>query len=162
VDRISTGPEPECETSVVFLPKGGRHAIKDAPATPAVPVEQIFGGCDRAKRTGSLDPAFQTAPEPLTHDNCYDGGRRLRSFERNAFPEHRVDSAIMEHEMSKVAVPRSKSARKTPRKSARIALSSRRRRSKSEDRLDGMAAANALKESAERIPYQKARRDLDL
>ena len=62
--------------------------------------------------------------------------------------------------MSKVAVPRSKSARKTPRKSARIALSSRRQRSKSEDRLDGMAATNALKESAERIPYQKARRDL--
>src|SRR6266508_2907474 len=105
--------------------------------------------------------SFQTAPEPLTHDNCYDGGRRLRSFERNAFPEHRVDSAIM-HEMSKVAVPRSKSARKTPRKSARIALSSRRRRTKSEDRLDGMAATNALKESAERIPYRKARRDLDL
>jgi hypothetical protein len=43
-----------------------------------------------------------------------------------------------------------------------MTLSSHRRRSKSEDRLDGMAATKALKESAERIPYQKARRDLDL
>jgi hypothetical protein len=86
----------------------------------------------------------------------------MHPSERNAFPEHRFDSAIMKPEMSKVAVPRSKSARKTPRKSARIALSSRRRRSKSEDRLDGMAATNALKKSAERIAYQKARRDLDL
>ena len=86
----------------------------------------------------------------------------MRPSGRNAFPGTPVDSAIMEHEMSKVAVPRSKSARKTPRKSARIALSSRRRRSKSEDRLDGLGATNALKESAERIPYQKARRDLDL
>ena len=35
----------------VLLPKGGRHAIKDAPATPALPVEQVFGSgsCDRAK-----------------------------------------------------------------------------------------------------------------
>jgi AraC-like DNA-binding protein len=36
---------------LVFLPKGGRHAIKDAPSTPALPVEQAFGSgsCDRAK-----------------------------------------------------------------------------------------------------------------
>jgi len=33
----------------VFLPKGGRRAIKDALARPAVSVEQIFGSCDRAK-----------------------------------------------------------------------------------------------------------------
>src|SRR6266496_3303725 len=34
---------------LVFLPKGNPHAIKDAPTTPAVPVEQVFGSCDRAK-----------------------------------------------------------------------------------------------------------------
>ena len=34
---------------LVFLPKGNPHAIKDTPTTPAVPVEQIFGSCDRAK-----------------------------------------------------------------------------------------------------------------
>jgi len=33
----------------VLLPKGGPHAIKDAPATRALPVEQVFGSCDRAK-----------------------------------------------------------------------------------------------------------------
>jgi len=35
----------------VFLPKGNRHAIKDSPATPALPVEQVFGSgsCDRAR-----------------------------------------------------------------------------------------------------------------
>jgi len=51
VDRISTGPEPEFGTSVVFLPKGGRHAIKDAPPTPTLPVDQVFGSgsCDRAR-----------------------------------------------------------------------------------------------------------------
>jgi hypothetical protein len=38
----------------------------------------------------------------------------------------------------------------------------RRRRSKAEDRLDGAAATKALGEAAERIPYQKAHRDLDL
>ena len=64
--------------------------------------------------------------------------------------------------MSKVAVPASNSTSKLSRKKARIALSTRRRASKSEDRRDGRAAMKALKESAERIPYQKARRDLDL
>jgi hypothetical protein len=43
-----------------------------------------------------------------------------------------------------------------------MTLSSRQRRSKAEDRLDGTITMKALKESAERIPYQKARRDLDL
>jgi AraC-like DNA-binding protein len=33
----------------VFLPKGIPHAIKDSPATPALPVEKEFGSCDRAK-----------------------------------------------------------------------------------------------------------------
>lgn len=66
------------------------------------------------------------------------------------------------HEMSKVAPPEAKPARRVRRKGAGIALSTRRRRSKAEDRLDGDAATKALRESAERIPYQKARRDLDL
>jgi hypothetical protein len=81
---------------------------------------------------------------------------------QDAFTETPVQIRYHRNEMSKVAVPKSKSARKVPRKSARIILSTRRRRSKAEDRLDGMAAMKALKESAERIPYQKARRDLDL
>jgi hypothetical protein len=81
--------------------------------------------------------------------------------ERNAFTETPVRIDYHRYKMSKVAVPKSKSARKTPRKSARITLSSRRRRSKSEDCLDGMAAINALREAG-RIPYQKARGDLDL
>jgi AraC-like DNA-binding protein len=34
---------------LVFLPKGSPHAIKDAPATPALPVEQALGSCDRAR-----------------------------------------------------------------------------------------------------------------
>ena len=35
----------------VLLPKGSPHAIKDAPATPALPVEKEFGSgsCDRAR-----------------------------------------------------------------------------------------------------------------
>jgi hypothetical protein len=63
--------------------------------------------------------------------------------------------------MSKVAAPKAKSARRVRGKSARIKVT-RRRRSKAEDRRDGAAAMKALRESAERIPYQKARRDLDL
>jgi hypothetical protein len=82
--------------------------------------------------------------------------------EQNVFTETPVRIRYHRNEMSKVAVPKSKSARKAPRKSARIRVPSRRQRSKSEDRLDGMAAIDALKESAERIPYRKARRDLDL
>jgi Cupin len=33
----------------VLLPKGSPHAIKDAPATPALPLEQVFGSYDQAK-----------------------------------------------------------------------------------------------------------------
>ncbi len=33
----------------VFLPKGSPHAIKDVPATPAVPIEQALASCDKAK-----------------------------------------------------------------------------------------------------------------
>jgi hypothetical protein len=64
-------------------------------------------------------------------------------------------------EMSKVAAPKAKPARRVRGKGARIKLSARRR-SKAEDRLDGAAATKALRESADRIPYEKARRDLDL
>jgi hypothetical protein len=70
--------------------------------------------------------------------------------------------AIIRSDMSKVAAPKAKVSRKVRGKSARIAVSTRRRRSKTEDRLDATAAMKALKESAERIPYQKVRRDLDL
>jgi hypothetical protein len=63
--------------------------------------------------------------------------------------------------MSKVAVPKAKPARRVRQKTARITLSTRQRRSKAENRLDGAAAMKAL-ESAERIPYQRARRDLTL
>jgi len=68
VDRISTGPEPEFGTSVVFLPKGGRHAIKDAPPTPTLPVEQVFGSgsCDRARENAQpvfLDFQVGTRPD---------------------------------------------------------------------------------------------------
>jgi hypothetical protein len=63
--------------------------------------------------------------------------------------------------MSKVAAPKAKPARRVRGKAARSTLSTRRT-SKAEDRLDGAAASKALRESAERIPYQKARRDLDL
>jgi hypothetical protein len=65
--------------------------------------------------------------------------------------------------MSKTATPKAKLARKVRGKGARMTLSTRRRRSsKTEDRLDGVAAVKALKDPTERIPYQKARRDLDL
>ena len=33
----------------VLLPKGSSHAIRDAPSTPALPVEQELGSCDRAR-----------------------------------------------------------------------------------------------------------------
>lgn len=82
--------------------------------------------------------------------------------DRHTSPERRVESAIIKCDMSKVTAPKAKPARRVLRKSGRITLSTRRRRSKAEDRLDGMAAMKALKEPAERIPYQKARRDLDL
>jgi hypothetical protein len=71
-------------------------------------------------------------------------------------------SAIIGLEMSKAAPPKAKPAKRVSGKSARIALKTRRRRSKAEDRLDGAAAMKALREPAERISYQKARRDLDL
>ncbi len=64
--------------------------------------------------------------------------------------------------MSKVAARKAKSARGARGKGAQIKLSTRQRRSKAEDRRDGAAAMKALTESSERIPYQKARRDLDL
>jgi hypothetical protein len=81
------------------------------------------------------------------------------AFQLPALP---AASAIIGLEMSKVAPPQAKPARRTRGKGARITLSTRRRRSKAEDRLDGTAAMKAFRESAERIPYQKARRDLDL
>lgn len=67
--------------------------------------------------------------------------------------------------MSKAAARKgkmSKTAKKISAKSGRISLSVRRPRSRDEDRLDGEAALKALRESAERIPYEKARRDLGL
>jgi len=85
-------------------------------------------------------------------------------FQTEPRRRRRVDeSAIIQSEMSKTVTPKSKLARKVRGKSARMTLSIRRRRSsKAEDRLDGMAAVKALKEPTGRIPYQKARRDLDL
>ncbi len=72
-------------------------------------------------------------------------------------------SAIIPFEMSKTATPKARPGRKVREKSAPVTLSTRRRRpSKAEDRLDGMAAVKALKEPTGRVPYQKARRDLDL
>jgi hypothetical protein len=56
----------------------------------------------------------------------------------------------------------SKTSKKSSAKSGRISLSVRRPRSRDKDRLDGEAALKALRESAERIPYEKARRDLGL
>jgi len=41
----------------VLLPKGGPHALKDAPGTPALPVEQALGSCDRnehVRETGAI------------------------------------------------------------------------------------------------------------
>jgi hypothetical protein len=81
---------------------------------------------------------------------------------RDSSPEEPAESAIIRYEMSKSSAPKAKPARRVRGKSARITLSTRRRRSKAEDRLDAMTAMKALKESDERIPYQKARRDLDL
>jgi hypothetical protein len=81
-----------------------------------------------------------------------------------AFPQRTSPAAsvIIGIDMSKVTAPKAKPSRRVRGKVARIKLSTRRRRSKAEDRLDGAAATKALRESAERIPYQKARRDLDL
>jgi hypothetical protein len=73
-----------------------------------------------------------------------------------------VASAIIGYDMSKVATPKAKPARRVRGKAAPIKASTRRRLSKTEDRLDGAAATKALRESAERISYQKARRDLGL
>jgi hypothetical protein len=58
--------------------------------------------------------------------------------------------------MSKATARKGKTS-KTSKK-----LSVRRPRSRDEDRLDGEAALKALRGSAERIPYEKARRDLGL
>jgi hypothetical protein len=55
-----------------------------------------------------------------------------------------------------------KTSKKSSAKSGRISLSVRRPKARDEDRLDGEAALKALRESAERIPYEKARRDLGL
>jgi hypothetical protein len=63
--------------------------------------------------------------------------------------------------MSKVTASKTKSPRRVRGKATRITVSSRRR-SKAEDHVDGAAATSALRESPERIPYRKARRDLDL
>jgi hypothetical protein len=67
-----------------------------------------------------------------------------------------------ETQMSKAAARKGKTSKKSSAKSRRISLSIRRPRSRDEDRLDGEAALKALRESAERIPYEKARRDLGL
>jgi hypothetical protein len=73
-------------------------------------------------------------------------------------PARPDESAIIRYEMSKVIAPKTKPAKGARQKSARITLSTRRRRrSKSEDRLDGTAAMKALKESSERIPYPARR-----
>jgi thymidine phosphorylase len=64
--------------------------------------------------------------------------------------------------MSKAAARKGKTSKKSSAKIGRISLSIRRPRSRGEDRLDGEAALKALRESAERIPYEKARRDLGL
>jgi hypothetical protein len=87
------------------------------------------------------------------------GGRSVFTFPQPTPP---AASAIIGLEMSKVAAPKAKPARRVRGKGARIKLTARRRRSKAEDRLDGAAATKALREATERIPYQKARRDLDL
>jgi len=79
---------------------------------------------------------------------------------RDPSPERPAESAIIGYEMSKAVSSKAKLSRRGPAKDTRKTLSTRRRRSKAEDRLDGMAATKALKESAERIPYHKARRDL--
>ena len=39
----------------VLLPKGSPHAIKDAPATPALPIEQALASCDRANSDARPD-----------------------------------------------------------------------------------------------------------
>ena len=64
--------------------------------------------------------------------------------------------------MSKAVARKGKTSKKSAAKNGRISLSIRRPRSRSEDRLDGEAALKALRESAERIPYEKTRRDLGL
>jgi hypothetical protein len=101
-------------------------------------------------------PLFPFLPQALPRKTDLPGpAARSRQLWSEGF-------AIIEHEMSKAVGPRTRSGRKVRRKDARIAVPTRRPRSKAEDRLDGMAALKALKESAERIPYQEARRDLDL
>lgn len=64
--------------------------------------------------------------------------------------------------MSKAAARKGRTHKKSSAKGRRISLSIRRSRSRDEDRLDGEAALKALRESAERVPYEKARRDLGL
>ena len=64
--------------------------------------------------------------------------------------------------MSKAAARKGKTHKKSSAKGRRISLSVRRPQSSDEDRLDGEAALKTLRESAERIPYEKARRDLGL
>ena len=62
--------------------------------------------------------------------------------------------------MSKAAARKGKISKKSATKTSRVSFSTGRPRSRDEDRLDGEAALKALKESAERIPYEKVRRDL--
>jgi len=64
--------------------------------------------------------------------------------------------------MSKAAARKGKVSKKSTAKTSRISLTTRRPRSRNEDRLDGEAALRALRESAERVPYEKVRRDLGL
>ncbi len=58
-NRTSTSPAPNSFRVLVFangrLRQGASHALKDAPATRALPVEQVFGSgsCDRARERRS-------------------------------------------------------------------------------------------------------------
>jgi thymidine phosphorylase len=82
------------------------------------------------------------------------GSRRNR-----ATGECVIVKAQKRRQMSKAAARKGKISKKSSAKSGRISLSIRRPRSMGEDRLDGEAALKALRKSAERIPYEKARRD---
>jgi len=64
--------------------------------------------------------------------------------------------------MSKAVARRGKTTKKSSVNGRRISLSIRRPRSREEDQLDGEAAVKALRESADRVPYEKVRRDLGL
>jgi hypothetical protein len=85
-----------------------------------------------------------------------------RSPLKSSYRRMRYHQTSEKAQMSKAAARKGKTSKKSSAKSSRISLSSRRTRSRGEDRFDGEAALKALRESAERIPYEKARRDLGL